>query len=109
LSARACATTRSLATTARLRSSRFAVWEIVIRHALGKLRLPLPPAEYIPDRVAALGHRTAAIELRHVLHLAQLPKIGGVRRTRKGYALRRTRKGRVLRALPKNARARQDA
>jgi PIN domain nuclease of toxin-antitoxin system len=48
-------------------------WEIVIKHALGKLRLPLPPAEYIPDRVTALGHRPAAIELRHVLHLAQLP------------------------------------
>jgi PIN domain nuclease of toxin-antitoxin system len=48
-------------------------WEIVIKHGLGKLRLPLPPAEYIPDRVAALGHGTAPIELRHVLHLSQLP------------------------------------
>jgi PIN domain nuclease of toxin-antitoxin system len=48
-------------------------WEIVIKHALGKLRLPLAPADYIPDRTTALGHRTAPIELRHVLHLAQLP------------------------------------
>ena len=48
-------------------------WEIVIKHALGKLRLPLPPGDYIPDRTVALGHRTAPIERRHVLHLAQLP------------------------------------
>lgn len=43
-------------------------WEIVIKHALGKLVLPLPPAEYIPDRTAALRHHLAAIEMRHVLH-----------------------------------------
>ena len=27
-------------------------WEIVINHALGKLSLPMPPAEYIPSRIA---------------------------------------------------------
>ena len=30
-------------------------WEIAIKHALGKLRLPEPPVLYVPDRVAALG------------------------------------------------------
>lgn len=49
------------------------VWEIVIKHALGKLRLPLPPATYVPERMKALGHASVAIEQRHVLHLAQLP------------------------------------
>jgi len=48
-------------------------WEIVVKHALGKLSLPLPPPQYIPERMAALGHRSAPIEQRHVLHLAQLP------------------------------------
>ena len=48
-------------------------WEIGIKHALGKLRWPLAPGDYIPDRTVALGHRTAPIELRHVVHIAQLP------------------------------------
>jgi PIN domain nuclease of toxin-antitoxin system len=48
-------------------------WEIVVKHGLGELRLPLPPAEYIPERLTVLGHRPATIELRHVLQLARLP------------------------------------
>lgn len=48
-------------------------WEIVVKHGLGKLHLPLPPAEYVPERLTVLGHRPATIELRHVLHLARLP------------------------------------
>jgi len=48
-------------------------WEMVIKHGLGKLRLPSPPDQYIPDRLAALGHSSAPIEQRHVLDLAQLP------------------------------------
>ncbi len=30
-------------------------WEIVIKHALGKLSLPVPPAEYVPVRVIWAG------------------------------------------------------
>lgn len=48
-------------------------WEIVIKHALGKLSLPVPPAEYVPSRMAALGHLTLPIEQRHALHVAGLP------------------------------------
>lgn len=48
-------------------------WEVVIKHALGKLSLPIPPAEYIPSRMAALGHLSLPIEQRHTLQVAGLP------------------------------------
>ncbi|AUX28251.1 MULTISPECIES: type II toxin-antitoxin system VapC family toxin [Sorangium] len=48
-------------------------WEIVIKHALGELSLPIPPAEYIPSRMAALGHLSLPIEQRHSLQVAGLP------------------------------------
>jgi PIN domain nuclease of toxin-antitoxin system len=48
-------------------------WEIAIKHALGKLRLPDPPAVYVPARAAALGVQTLAIEQHHALHAAALP------------------------------------
>jgi PIN domain nuclease of toxin-antitoxin system len=48
-------------------------WEIAIKHALGKLRLPDPPAVYVPDRAAALGVRSLPIEQPHALHVATLP------------------------------------
>ncbi|MGK3974148.1 type II toxin-antitoxin system VapC family toxin [Sorangium sp. So ce118] len=48
-------------------------WEIVIKHALGKLSLPMPPADYIPSRMAALDHRSLPIEQRHALQVAGLP------------------------------------
>jgi PIN domain nuclease of toxin-antitoxin system len=48
-------------------------WEIVIKHGLGKLSIPLPPGQYIPDRVAVLGYRVLSIEQRHVLRVAELP------------------------------------
>jgi PIN domain nuclease of toxin-antitoxin system len=48
-------------------------WEIVIKHALGKLSLPLPPAEYLPSRMAALGHLSLPVEQHHALRVAALP------------------------------------
>jgi PIN domain nuclease of toxin-antitoxin system len=48
-------------------------WEIAIKHALGKLRLPEPPVIYVPARVAALGIQPLAIEHQHALHVARLP------------------------------------
>ena len=48
-------------------------WEIAIKHALGKLRLPEPPVSYVPDRVAALGVQPLTIEHQHALHVATLP------------------------------------
>jgi PIN domain nuclease of toxin-antitoxin system len=48
-------------------------WEIAIKHALGKLRLPEPPTTYVPTRVAALGVQPLAIEHSHALRVAELP------------------------------------
>ena len=48
-------------------------WEIAIKHALGKLRLPEPPVRFVPARVAALGVQPLAIELQDALQVATLP------------------------------------
>jgi PIN domain nuclease of toxin-antitoxin system len=48
-------------------------WEIAIKHALGKLRLPESPVTYVPSRVAALGVQPIAIEHAHALRAIELP------------------------------------
>lgn len=48
-------------------------WEIAIKHALGKLALPEPPARYVPRRMTASGSRGLAIEHAHSLRVAELP------------------------------------
>ena len=48
-------------------------WEIVIKFSLGKLDLPLPPSEYIPNRLDLLGHQTLPIRQDHVLKIEALP------------------------------------
>jgi PIN domain nuclease of toxin-antitoxin system len=48
-------------------------WEITIKHALGKLTLPLEPAIYVPARVTSLGFRTLPITLEHTLAVGGLP------------------------------------
>ena len=48
-------------------------WEIAIKHALGKLPLPAPPAEYVPSRMIATGVAGLAVEHRHALHVSELP------------------------------------
>ena len=48
-------------------------WEIAIKHALGKLRLPQPPVTYVPVRVAALGVQPLPIDQQHALQVATLP------------------------------------
>jgi PIN domain nuclease of toxin-antitoxin system len=48
-------------------------WEIVVKFGLGKLDLPSPPSEYIPDRLKKLGHQTLTIRQDHVLRLEALP------------------------------------
>jgi len=49
------------------------VWEVSLKFALGKLRLPEAPDRYVPDRLALSMTRILPIELRHALHVAQLP------------------------------------
>jgi PIN domain nuclease of toxin-antitoxin system len=50
------------------------VWEIVIKHALGKLRLPASPVTYIPTLIAQLGFHHLPIKYEHALMIAVLPK-----------------------------------
>jgi PIN domain nuclease of toxin-antitoxin system len=48
-------------------------WEIAIKHALGKLRLPEPPQRYVPSRVETLRTRPLDIDQSHALRVAILP------------------------------------
>jgi PIN domain nuclease of toxin-antitoxin system len=48
-------------------------WEIAIKHALGRLRLPEPPQRYVPSRVEKLRTRPLAIDQSHALRVAVLP------------------------------------
>lgn len=48
-------------------------WEIAIKYALGKLPLPVPPAEYVPSRMERAGTVMLPIVLDHALRVASLP------------------------------------
>jgi PIN domain nuclease of toxin-antitoxin system len=48
-------------------------WEIVIKYALGKLSLPLPPASYVPSRVTALGLIPLSVAQHHPSSSASPP------------------------------------
>jgi PIN domain nuclease of toxin-antitoxin system len=65
---------------ARLRSpantfylSAATLWEVVIKHAAGKLRLPDEPIAYLRSRVAETPATLLAITHEHALQLARLP------------------------------------
>jgi PIN domain nuclease of toxin-antitoxin system len=48
-------------------------WEIAIKYRLGKLPLPEPPGEYVPDRMRRSGVTPLPIEHAHALRVAELP------------------------------------
>lgn len=48
-------------------------WEIAIKYRLGKLLLPEPPAEYVPDRMRLTGVTPLPVEHAHALRVADLP------------------------------------
>jgi PIN domain nuclease of toxin-antitoxin system len=48
-------------------------WEIAIKHRLGKLPLPEPPASYVPDRMRRSGTTPLPVDHAHVLRTAELP------------------------------------
>jgi PIN domain nuclease of toxin-antitoxin system len=48
-------------------------WEIAIKYALGRLPLPVPPAEYVPDRIETSGVSPLPVEHAHALWVAGLP------------------------------------
>lgn len=48
-------------------------WEIAIKHGLGRLTLPLPPQEWVPDRIRRGSMTELPIAIEHVLGVADLP------------------------------------
>lgn len=48
-------------------------WEIAIKSGIGKLILPIPPEEYVPDRMRSSGVIGMPIEHSHALRVAALP------------------------------------
>jgi PIN domain nuclease of toxin-antitoxin system len=51
------------------------VWEAVIKHALGKLLLPAPPAEYLPQQREAHRISSLPVQEAELAHLASLPAL----------------------------------
>jgi PIN domain nuclease of toxin-antitoxin system len=51
------------------------VWEAVIKHNLGKLPLPAPPADYLPRQRDAHGIASLPIDEGAMPHLAGLPPL----------------------------------
>ncbi len=49
------------------------LWEIAIKAGMGKLRLPGPPAEWLPEAMDRTGIETLPIEGAHALAAAALP------------------------------------
>ena len=52
-------------------------WEIAIKYRLGKLPLPEPPAEYVPERMRLSGVTALPVEPAHALRVADLPEHHG--------------------------------
>jgi PIN domain nuclease of toxin-antitoxin system len=50
-------------------------WEIAIKYQLGKLPLPEPPEQYVPERMRAIGAQAVAVEHPHALAVAALPPL----------------------------------
>lgn len=48
-------------------------WEIAIKYALGKLPLPEPPEEFVPNRLSREAMTALPIEHLHALRVASLP------------------------------------
>lgn len=55
--------------------STVSVWEVIVKYQLGRLPLPKPPAEYLPEQ--RRRHRISSLPLDEgsVAHLAKLPPI----------------------------------
>lgn len=48
-------------------------WEITIKHGLGRLVLPVPPQQWVPTRIERGAMTAMAVEMSHVLGVAELP------------------------------------
>ena len=51
------------------------IWEAVIKHALGKLSLPSPPADYLPQQRVAHAIASLPLDEGAMPHLAGLPPL----------------------------------
>src|SRR5437879_3319694 len=51
------------------------VWEVVIKYQLGKLPLPAPPADYLPQQRDAHGIASLSIDEAAMVPLAALPPL----------------------------------
>lgn len=49
------------------------LWEIAIKHSLGKLSVPVPMEELVAELATLDRIELCAIEPRHILHLTTLP------------------------------------
>jgi PIN domain nuclease of toxin-antitoxin system len=49
------------------------IWEMVIKHQLGKLPLPLPPRDFLPTRLVTTQTDVLEISAAHALRVADLP------------------------------------
>jgi PIN domain nuclease of toxin-antitoxin system len=49
-------------------------WEIAIKYALRKLKLPEPPSRFVPERLARHGMVPLAVEHSHALRVSELPR-----------------------------------
>lgn len=58
--------------TERLISSA-SIWEIVIKHGLGKLALPIAPPAFVPSRLRTTQTDVLPISAAHALRVADLP------------------------------------
>lgn len=50
-------------------------WEVAIKAAIGKLRLPEPPEDYVPPRIVRAGMMPLAVSHAHALRVYALPAI----------------------------------
>ncbi len=48
-------------------------WEMAIKYSLGKLRLPGPPADVVPELMAKTAVSPLPVHHSHALHVARLP------------------------------------
>ncbi len=49
-------------------------WEIAIKYGLGRLPLPAPPAEFVPERIESSGVIPLPVEHAHALLVGELPR-----------------------------------
>jgi PIN domain nuclease of toxin-antitoxin system len=55
--------------------SSVSAWEIVVKHALGKLPLPEPPERYVPAQRQMRGIESWPVDEEASLHLHRLPPV----------------------------------